>query len=308
MGVSVDLRADLGFMQLKNPVMPASGCFGFGREYANFYDLGRLGAVVVKATTAEPRKGNEVPRIAETPAGMLNAIGLQNPGVEQVLAYELPWLKQFDVPVIVNIAGSSLEDYIEVAERLNESECIQALEVNISCPNVKAGGLAFGTDPQMAAKVIEAVKRVSDYPVIAKLSPNVTDIVSIAKAVEQAGADSISLINTLLGMAIDIHQRKPVLANIMGGFSGPAVKPVAVRMVWQVSSAVSIPVIGIGGIRTGDDVIEFLLAGASAVQVGTANFVDPFACVTIIGEIEQYMQQNNITELSSLIGMAKEAK
>ena len=305
---SVDLRTDLGFITLKNPIMPASGCFGFGREYAKFYDLGRLGAVVVKATTVEPRKGNEVPRIAETPAGMLNAIGLQNPGVEQVIEHELPWLKQFDVPVIVNIAGSSLEDYIEVAERLNAVDTIRALEVNISCPNVKAGGLAFGTDPQMAAKVIESVKRVSRYPVIAKLSPNVTDIVDIAKAVEQAGADSISLINTLLGMAIDIHKRKPILANIMGGFSGPAVKPVAVRMVWQVSSAVSIPVIGIGGISSGDDAVEFLLAGASAVQVGTANFLDPYACINIINGIEQYMQQHDVADVGSLIGSAKEAK
>ncbi|OEF96047.1 dihydroorotate dehydrogenase [Desulfuribacillus alkaliarsenatis] len=302
------LAVNLGFMQLKNPVMPASGCFGFGKEYAKYYDLNKLGAIVVKATTASERIGNPVPRIAETPAGMLNAIGLQNPGVDVVLQSELPWLEQFKTtPVIVNIAGSTLEDYIEVTKRLNESESIQALEVNISCPNVKAGGLAFGTDCQMADKVISEVKKVSRFPIIAKLTPNVTDVVSIAKAVEDAGADAVSLINTLLGMSIDIHSKKPILANVMGGMSGPAIKPVAVRMVWQVSSAVKIPVIGIGGITTGADAIEFILAGAKAVQVGTANFINPYACVDIISEIEEYMVKHSISDIQTLVGKAKES-
>jgi len=301
-------NVNLGFLQLKNPIMPASGCFGFGKEYAKYYDLNELGAIVVKATTVEERLGNPVPRIAETPAGMLNSIGLQNPGIENVLNNELPWLKQYNTPVIVNIAGSTIDDYINVAKRLNEAENISALEVNISCPNVKAGGLAFGTDCVMAGNVITEVKKVSRYPIIAKLSPNVTDIVSIAKSVEAAGADAISLINTLLGMAIDINRKKPILANLMGGLSGPAIKPVAIRMVWQVSSAVSIPVIGIGGITTGKDAIEFILAGATAVQVGTANFINPYACINIIKEVEQYMNEHAIKDIHSLIGKAKETE
>jgi dihydroorotate dehydrogenase (NAD+) catalytic subunit len=300
------LNVNLGFLQLKNPIMPASGCFGFGKEYAKYYNLDELGAIVVKATTVEERLGNPVPRIAETPAGMLNSIGLQNPGVENVLNIELPWLKQFNTPIIVNVAGSTIDDYIDVAKRLNEAENICALEVNISCPNVKAGGLAFGTDSVMAGNVISEVKKVSRYPIIAKLSPNVTDIVSIAKSVEAAGADAISLINTLLGMAIDINRKKPILANLMGGLSGPAIKPVAIRMVWQVSSAVSIPIIGIGGITSGKDAIEFILAGATAVQVGTANFINPYACINIIKELEQYLIENSIKDIHSLIGKAKE--
>jgi len=300
------LNVNLGFLQLKNPIMPASGCFGFGKEYAKYYNLDELGAIVVKATTVEERLGNPVPRIAETPAGMLNSIGLQNPGVENVLNIELPWLKQFNTPIIVNVAGSTIDDYIDVAKRLNEAENICALEVNISCPNVKAGGLAFGTDSVMAGNVISDVKKVSRYPIIAKLSPNVTDIVSIAKSVEAAGADAISLINTLLGMAIDINRKKPILANLMGGLSGPAIKPVAIRMVWQVSSAVSIPIIGIGGITSGKDAIEFILAGATAVQVGTANFINPYACINIIKELEQYLIENSIKDIHSLIGKAKE--
>ncbi|OEH84735.1 dihydroorotate dehydrogenase B catalytic subunit [Desulfuribacillus stibiiarsenatis] len=305
MTLKPSLAVDLGFLQLKNPIMPASGCYGFGKEYAQYYDLNKLGAIVVKATTPHERLGNSVPRIAETPAGMLNAIGLQNPGVEVVLEKELPWLKQYDTPVIVNIAGSTLEEYIEVAEKLNQAENVAALEVNISCPNVKAGGLAFGTDCVMAEKVIREVKNISRYPIIAKLSPNVTDIVSISQSVEQAGADAVSLINTLLGMAIDVHRQKPVLANVMGGLSGPAVKPVALRMVWQVSSAVKIPVIGIGGITTGNDVVEFLLAGASAVQIGTANFVDPYACINILQELEEFLSTKSITDIQELIGKAK---
>lgn len=301
-----NLDVDLGFMKIKNPVMPASGCFGFGKEYSEYYNLDILGAIVVKATTTEVRKGNLTPRIAETPAGMLNSIGLQNPGVDKVLSDELVWLEKFTSPIIVNIAGSSLEDYVEVARRLNDAKNISALEVNISCPNVKAGGLAFGTDPIIAGQVIAAVKKVSNFPIIAKLSPNVTSVVEIARSVEAAGADSISLINTLLGLAIDTKKQKPILANIAGGLSGPAVKPIGLRMVWEVSSSVKVPVIGIGGIMDGNDAIEYLLAGASAVQVGTANFTNSYACPDIIQGIDAYMTKYNIENLSSIIGKAKE--
>ncbi|PWI57363.1 dihydroorotate dehydrogenase B catalytic subunit [Sulfoacidibacillus thermotolerans] len=286
--------------------MPASGCFAFGREVAAFYDLNRLGAIVVKATTLDERQGNETPRLAETPAGMLNSIGLQNPGVLRVIDEELPYLQQYDrLPVIVNVAGTAIEDYVQVVERLSQVNAVAAIELNISCPNVKCGGIQFGTDKQMAANMVRAIKQVAKVPVIVKLSPNVTDIVEMAVACEEAGADALSLINTLIGMQIDIEKRRPLLANGVGGLSGPAVKPIAVRMVYEVSSAVNIPVIGIGGIMFGADAVEFLMAGASAVQVGTANFVDPFACVRIIDELGAWCDAHGVRSVIELIGAAK---
>ncbi|WP_038091590.1 dihydroorotate dehydrogenase [Tumebacillus flagellatus] len=300
----IDLSVNIGSLKLKNPVMPASGCFSFGKEYADFYDLSQLGAIVVKATTLEPRLGNPTPRVAETPGGMLNAIGLQNPGVEKVIAEELPHLRKYDIPVIVNVAGTTVEDYVAVTERLMDSEDVDAIEVNISCPNVKCGGIQFGTDPAQAAHVTESIKKVSKVPVIVKLSPNVTDIVSMAKAVEAAGADAISMINTLVGMSIDLNRKKPLIANGVGGLSGPAVKPVAVRMTYQVAQAIQIPIIGMGGIMDGEDAIEFLMAGAAAVAVGTANFVNPLACPEIIDGIRQYCEQNGVASVSDLTGVA----
>lgn len=297
------LEVQLGSIKLKNPVMPASGCFGFGREYSQFYDLSCLGAIAVKAITQEPRAGNPTPRVAETPAGMLNAIGLQNPGVEAVLKEELPWLAQFDLPVIANIAGSTIEEYVYVAERVSKAENVAALELNISCPNVKKGGITFGTDPDIAAQLTAAVKKVSRVPVFVKLSPNVTDIVSIAKAVERAGADGLSMINTLLGMRFDLKTKRPILANGSGGLSGPAIKPIALRMIYEVSQVVSIPIIGMGGILTAQDVVEFFLAGASAVAVGTANFIDPYVCPKIIAELETLLDELKVDHIEELKGM-----
>lgn len=297
------LEVHLGSIKLKNPVMPASGCFGFGREYSQFYDLNCLGAIAVKAITQEPREGNPTPRVAETPAGMLNAIGLQNPGVEAVLKEELPWLAQFDLPIIANIAGSSIEEYVYVAERVSKVQNVAALELNISCPNVKQGGITFGTDPKIAAQLTEAVKKVSQVPVFVKLSPNVTDIVAIAKAVERAGADGLSMINTLLGLRLDLKTKRPVLANITGGLSGPAIKPIALRMIYEVSQVVSIPIIGMGGIQTAQDVLEFFLAGASAVAVGTANFVDPYVCPKIIADLEKLLDEFKVEHIEDLKGM-----
>ncbi len=303
---SVDLQVKFLSLTLKNPVMPASGCFSFGQEMAGFYDLDLLGAVVVKATTLEERSGNKAPRLAETPAGMLNSIGLQNPGVTQVIHEELPRFRQYPrLPVIVNVAGTAVEDYVEVVERLNESTDVSAIELNISCPNVKCGGIQFGTDPDMAAGMVRAIKSVTRVPLIVKLSPNVADIVEMALAVEDAGADAISLINTLIGMQIDIEKRRPLLANGIGGLSGPAIKPVAVRMVYEVSSKVQVPVLGIGGIRTGRDVVEFLMAGASAVQVGTANFTDPMACPRIIDELAIWCDHHGVKKVTDLIGAAR---
>lgn len=301
---AVDLSVTIGSLKLKNPVMPASGCFSFGKEYADFYDLSQLGAIVVKATTLEPRLGNPTPRVAETPGGMLNAIGLQNPGVEKVIAEELPHLRKYDIPVIVNVAGTTVDDYVAVTERLMDSTDVDAIEVNISCPNVKCGGIQFGTDPAQAAFVTESIKKVSKVPVIVKLSPNVTDIVEMAKAVEAAGADAISMINTLVGMSIDLHKRRPLIANGVGGLSGPAVKPVAIRMTYQVAQAIQIPIIGMGGIMTGEDAVEFLMAGATAVAVGTANFVNPLACPEIIEGIRTYCAQNEIATVRDLTGVA----
>lgn len=296
------LAMELPGLSLKNPIMPASGCFGFGKEYTKFYDLSLLGAIAVKAATLEPRYGNPTPRVAETAAGMLNAIGLQNPGLEKIVENELPWLEQYDVPIIANVAGSEMEDYIEVADKISKVPNVKALELNISCPNVKKGGIAFGTIPEVAAELTKEVKNVSSVPVYVKLSPNVSDIVIMAKAVEKAGADGLSMINTLLGMRIDLKSRKPILANGAGGLSGPAVKPVAIRMIHQVSQAVSIPIIGMGGIQSAEDVIEFFLAGASAVAVGTANFVDPFICPTIIDELPALLDEMRVEHISDLIG------
>lgn len=284
-----DLSVEIAGVKLKNPVMVASGTFGYGREYGEFYDLSRLGAVMVKGVSTEPWTGNPVPRIVETPSGMLNAIGLQNPGVDYFLEVDLPWLRQFDTRVIVNIIGRSVEEYAEVAARLSDAEGVDALEINISCPNIKEGGIQFGSDPRAAAQVVARVKDVTHLPVIPKLSPNVTDIAEMARAVEDAGADAISLINTFLGMVIDVHRRRPVLANVFGGLSGPAVRPLAVRMVWQVYEAVRVPLIGMGGIMDGEDAAQFVLAGAKAVAVGTANFVEPTAALDVLSGLERYV-------------------
>lgn len=301
----VDTRVTLCGTTLDNPVIPASGTFGFGHEFARFYDINCLGSISLKGTTPEPRFGNPTPRIAEGESGVLNAVGLQNPGVEQVVACELPRLREvYKKPVIANVSGFSVDDYVRCVERLNGEECIGWFEVNISCPNVHGGGMAFGTDPKSAAKVTEAVKRVSCKPVLVKLSPNVTDIAEIARACEGAGADGLSLINTLLGMRIDLHRRKPVLANTFGGYSGPAVKPVALRMVYQVYEAVRVPIVGMGGAATAEDVIEFMLAGATAVQVGAANLVEPFACREIVERLPVVMQAYGIERLSDVIGGA----
>jgi dihydroorotate dehydrogenase (NAD+) catalytic subunit len=298
------LAVNIGGIRMKNPVATASGTFGFGQEYAPFIDLNRLGAIVVKGTTLKPRPGNPAPRLAETPAGVLNAIGLQNPGVEQVMEEALPFLAAYDVPVIVNIAGDTLEDYAMLARQLSQSKLVAGLEVNISCPNVKKGGMHFGSDPIMAAEVTRAVKENSTLPVIVKLSPNVTSIVTLAEKVAAAGADALSLINTLLGMSIDTKARRPRLGNIMGGLSGPAVRPIAVRMVWQVYEAVDLPIIGMGGIVTAEDALEFILAGASGVAVGTANFVNPRATIDVLEGIEKYMLEHGISDIKELIGAA----
>ncbi|VBB06278.1 dihydroorotate dehydrogenase signature 2 [Lucifera butyrica] len=295
------LQVEIAGIQMKTPVMAASGTFGFGLEYGELVDLNQVGAIVVKGTTLKPKPGNAGRRIAETPAGMLNAIGLENPGVDELVAQILPRLAPYDVPVIVNISGNTAEEYGQLASRLDVPG-IAALEVNISCPNVKQGGLAFGTQCDSAAAVVSEVKRHSRLPVIVKLSPNVTDIVAVAQAVEAAGADAISLINTLLGMAINIQSRRPVLGNIMGGLSGPAVKPVAVRMVWQVARAVRVPVIGMGGIVTAEDAVEFFLAGARAVAIGTANFVNPRATVQVAEGLENYLASQGLTHISQLVG------
>ncbi|MGF9981162.1 dihydroorotate dehydrogenase [Bacillus subtilis] len=296
------LEVKLPGLHLKNPIIPASGCFGFGKEFSRFYNLSCLGAIMIKATTKEPRFGNPTPRVAETGAGMLNAIGLQNPGLDSVLHNELPWLEQFDTPIIANVAGSQVEDYVEVAEHISKAPNVHALELNISCPNVKTGGIAFGTNPEMAADLTKAVKEVSDVPVYVKLSPNVANITEIALAIEEAGADGLTMINTLIGMRLDLKTGKPILANKTGGLSGPAVKPVAIRMVYEVSQAVNIPIIGMGGVQTAEDALEFLLAGASAVAVGTANFVNPFACPEIIEQLPSVLRQYGYQSIEECIG------
>lgn len=301
----VNTKVDLCGIQLDNPVMAASGTFGYGYEFAELYDINVLGSFSFKGTTLKPRFGNPTPRIAECSEGLINSIGLQNPGVDKVISEELPKLAEcFDKKVMANVGGFSIEEYSEVAKRLGECEQVGWVEVNVSCPNVHHGGLAFGTDPQAAASVVRAVKEVVRKPVIVKLSPNVTDIVSIAVECEKAGADGISLINTLLGMRINLKTKKPVVANKMGGFSGPAVFPVALRMVYQVYENVKIPVVGIGGIRTAEDVIEMMLAGASAVQIGAANLTDPYACRDIVRDLPEVMKKYGITDLKEIIGGA----
>ena len=299
------LTVSLCGIELDNPVIPASGTFGFGYEFAEYYDINQLGTISFKGTTASPRFGNETPRIAETPAGMLNAVGLQNPGVDRVKSEELPRLKQvFKKPVMANVSGFSVGEYAEVVEKLDEEDMIGWFEVNISCPNVHGGGMSFGTDPAAAAEVTRAVRRKTKKPIIMKLSPNVTDITEIARAVESEGADGVSLINTLLGMRIDLARRNPLLANITGGLSGPAVFPVALRMVYQTAKAVKIPVVGMGGVGRAEDVIEMMLAGATAVEVGAANLVDPLACQKIIRDLPGVMDRYQIDNLQDIIGGA----
>ena len=300
-----DLNVNLCGIELTNPIIPASGTFGYGYEFAELYDINCLGTFSFKGTTLEPRAGNPLPRIAEGNAGMLNAVGLQNPGVDAVISEELPKLaKAFHKPVIANVSGFSVAEYTEVCRRLDAQPQVGWLEVNISCPNVHGGGMSFGTEPKAAAEVTKAVKQVTAKPVIVKLSPNVTDIVSIAKACEDAGADAVSLINTVMSMRIDLRTRRPVLANTTGGLSGPAIFPLALRMVWQVYEAVEIPIIGLGGVSSAEDVIEMMLAGATAVQVGAANLVDPYACRNIIEELPKAMERYGIEKLSDITGGA----
>ena len=301
----MNTKVNLCGIELDNPVIPASGTFGYGYEFAEVYDINELGTFSFKGTTREPRFGNPTPRIAECTSGMINAVGLQNPGVEAVIARELPRLKEcFHKPVMANVSGFSVEDYAYTCRRLDAEDQVGWLEVNVSCPNVHGGGMSFGTQPEAAAEVTRAVKAVTTKPVIIKLSPNVTDIVSIAKACEDAGADGISLINTLLGMRIDLRRKKPIIANTMGGFSGPAIFPVALRMVYQVSKAVMVPVIGMGGVSSAEDVIEMMLAGATAVEVGAANLVNPFASRDIVRSLPETMEKYGIQNLSDIIGGA----
>ena len=301
-----EMKVNLCGIEMDNPIIPASGTFGYGYEFAELYDINMLGTFSFKGTTKDPRFGNPTPRIAECTAGMINAVGLQNPGVEKVLSEELPRMSQcFHKKVMANVSGFSVEDYAYTVEKLDTCDQIGWFEVNVSCPNVHGGGMSFGTSPEAAAEVTRAVRKVTDKPLLIKLSPNVTDIVSIAKACEDAGADGISLINTMLGMRIDLNRKKPVIANVMGGFSGSAIFPVALRMVWQVSNAVKIPVVGMGGVTTAEDVIEMMLAGATAVEVGAANLVNPYACRDIIEELPRVMEKYKINSLSDIIGGAK---
>lgn len=296
------LKVNIGNLHLKNPVMTASGTFGYGKEYSDFMDLARIGGVFVKGTTIRERQGNDYPRMAETPSGMLNAVGLQNKGVDYFVSNIYPEIKDFDTNIIVNVSGSTIEDYVECSQKLVALEKIPAIELNISCPNVKEGGMAFGTSACSAADVTKAVREVWNKTLIVKLSPNVTDITEIAKAVEGEGADAVSLINTLLGMAVDINKRRPVLSTVTGGLSGPCVKPIALRMVWQTYNAVKIPVIGMGGISSWQDAIEFILAGSSAIQIGTHNFIDPAISEKVVDGIKEYLDKNNISSIQELIG------
>ncbi len=299
----VNLGVKLGSLELKNPVLTASGTFGYGLEYADFMNLERLGGFIVKGTTLEPRQGNPYPRMAETPSGMLNAVGLQNKGVENFATETYPKLEALDTEVMVNVSGASVDQYVATAERLAELPRIHAIELNISCPNVKQGGMAFGTTTDGAAQVVKAVRKAWPRHLMVKLSPNVTSITDIALAVESEGADSVSLINTLLGMAVDVERRKPVLSTITGGLSGPAVRPVAVRMVWQVAKAVGIPVVGLGGITDARDALEFIMAGATAVQIGTANFLDPATCIKVIDGLEDYCERHGVADIAELRGI-----
>lgn len=298
----VDLSVEIGKLKLKNPIMTASGTFGYGEEFADFIDLNRLGGIIVKGTTLHHREGNPYPRMAETPSGMLNAVGLQNKGVDYFIEHIYPRIKDLDTRVIVNVSGSCIDDYVAVCEKLNPLDKVAAVEINISCPNVKQGGMGFGTTCSGAESVTSAVRKAYDGTMIVKLTPNVTDITEIARAVEAAGADAVSLTNTFLGMAIDVEKRKPMLSTITGGLSGPCIRPIAVRMVWQVANAVKVPVVGLGGIASGRDAIEFLLAGATAVQIGTANFVDPQVTIKAIDYIEDYLKRHQIASVRELIG------
>jgi len=300
--IKPDLSVNIAGISLRNPIMTASGTFGYGEEFAEYVDLEKIGALVTKGLSLKPRAGNAMPRIVETPGGMLNAIGLQNVGVDAFIEKKVPFLRGISTPVVVNFFGNTVEEYEELAEKLDAIPEVAGIEVNISCPNVKHGGIVFGTDPKSAHSVVSAVRRATIKPLIIKLSPNVTDIVEMALACEEAEADALSLINTITGMAIDVKTRRPALANVTGGLSGPAIKPVALRMVWQVSRAVSLPIIGIGGITTATDVVEFLLAGATAVQVGTANFMSPSASQHIAEDLERYLRENGINDVKELIG------
>ena len=297
-----DMTVELAGIKMRNPVMTASGTFGYGAEFADYMNLESIGAMITKGLSLKPKAGNATPRIVETPGGMLNAIGLQNVGVEAFISQKLPFLACVATPVIVNVYGNTLEEYGEVAGRLDSLPGVAGIEVNISCPNVKQGGIVFGTDPQAAREVVGLVRRNTSKPLIVKLSPNVTDVVLMARACADAGADALSLINTLTGMAIDLERRRPILANVTGGLSGPAIKPVALRMVWQVAKSVQLPIVGIGGIMNARDALEFILAGASAVQVGTASFLDPSAAQTIAREMEQYLAEKGIASIASMIG------
>jgi len=302
MTTTPDISVDIGGLKLKNPVMTASGTFSYGAEFKDLMDLNRLGAIIVKGLSPKPQKGNPPPRIVETACGMLNAIGLENVGIEGFITEKLPFLDTIDAPVIANIYGQSVDDYALLAARIEQVGGIDGIELNISCPNVKSGGVAFGVDPDVAESVVARVRENTTKPLMVKLSPNVTDVVQIAKRVQSGGADSISLINTITGMAVDLEARKPILANITGGLSGPAIKPIALRMVWQVAGAVDIPVIGIGGVMTAQDALEFILVGATAVQVGTANFVNPAAAIDILDGMQTYLQEHDIADLASLKG------
>jgi dihydroorotate dehydrogenase (NAD+) catalytic subunit len=300
-----DLSVEIAGIRLRNPIMTASGTFGYGAEFAPYMDLESIGAIITKGLSIRPKAGNPTPRIVETPGGMLNAIGLQNVGIDAFISEKVPFLKKINTPVIVNVYGNTLEEYGELAGRLDQVPEVAGVEVNISCPNVKQGGIVFGTDPAAAFEVVKIVRDATIKPLIVKLSPNVTDVVVMARACSDAGADALSLINTLTGMAIDLQKRRPILANVTGGLSGPAIKPVALRMVWQVAKAVKLPIIGIGGIMTANDALEFILAGATAVQVGTANFLEPSAAQTIARDMRQYLVDNGISDIKELIGALK---
>jgi len=300
--IKPDLSVNIGRIELKNPVITASGTFGYAGEFEHLIDLNRLGAIIVKGLSLEPSQGNPPPRIVETQCGLLNAIGLENVGLAAFVKDKIPFLKRFSTPVIVNIYGKSIEEYAELAARLDDIKEIAGIEVNISCPNVKAGGMAFGVDPESTSRVVTAVRNKTNKPLMVKLSPNVTDITEIAKTAEEAGADSVSLINTITGMSIDIETGRPKLANITGGLSGPAIKPIALRMVWEVAQKVKIPVIGIGGITTAEDALEFLIVGAAAVQIGTANFINPQAATDIIAGIEAFLEKRNIQKVTDIVG------
>lgn len=298
----VDLSCEIAGIKLNNPVMVASGTFGYGKEYSELIDLNKIGAIVTKSVTTNPRKGNLPPRICETPAGMLNAIGLQNEGLKKFIAEALPFLEKYNVPVIVSIAGQTAQEFIKLARTFSKYKTVKALEINISCPNVKKGGMLFGCAPEGTEEVVKTVRKATKLPIIVKLSPNVTDIRVIAQIAEQAGADAISLINTMLGMAIDVKTMRPKIGNIKGGLSGPAIRPIAVRMVWEVAKAVKIPIIGMGGIMNADDALEFFLAGASAVQIGTGNFVDPQCSLKVIDGIKKYLEEKKLSSLKQIIG------